>query len=546
MKTINLENFSDLLTRLSIINQEDYFVLNHSGVLYASGSNLQITDEPKFSLFSKQVMAHEGFSHTICKIDSEFWIFYGHSLTIQEELTGSALVACEKIHDPDLSDRAAAGKTPRTKHMAGLFGSLVLIFDQKWTSDIEAEEYAQELSRNFEENYLYSKIISHMKSIGLSNALFKGILKEIFNTMQVDLAFAIMPEYPENDETIISKTGIQNIKDQGQFIHLLINSIPVENTSLGKQFFIVNDSQADMTYQKLHPNPFRFLAVMIKRKNVFYGWLGFLSFNISRIFVNSELKLLKTVTSSAAVAMENSNLYAESIKAVQKEGDLRRKFQKYVPEMVVDEILNQDVKDLMPRGVSRDLTLLNVDIRGYSMMSKQLRPEDMLVVINYFFRIMGKIILKRRGIIDKYLGDGILAIFGAPVETPHPELDATLAAMEMVTGLEDVNNFIKRYGIQLNIGVSIHAGEAIVGNIGFENKMEYTVIGDMVNNTFLLQEITKEKMNSVMISKAVHEKIASFVRVRSLGKRMMGGKESQMEIFEVLGRKHLQNPAVRG
>jgi class 3 adenylate cyclase len=256
---------------------------------------------------------------------------------------------------------------------------------------------------------------------------------------------------------------------------------------------------------------------------------------MEEIFRNSDLLLLKSLAFSTAAAFENSSLYAESMRIAEKERFVRNIFQKYVPKEVANEILNLGDRDLIKLGEKKLLTLLNVDIRGYSKMSKKVRAEDMVEVLNYFFMVMGTAVLKYKGILDKYLGDGLLAIFGAPVTSPNPALDATLAAMEMVENLETVNEYAaNRYGIPLKIGISINTGEAIVGNIGFEKKMDYTVIGDVVNDTFRLQELTREKSNSIFISETTYLQVKSIVQTRSLGVRALESNENEMVVYEVI------------
>jgi len=527
---MELGSFANFLDSLSVITRINFLVMDKEGVVFPFGySNWK---GEQLSEFCNSIMAQDSFGHALLESRHQKAHLYGYPLK-KQEITIGCLIAVETIKP----EKHIVEKDS----MANSLSSLATIIENKWSSDLEIVDYIQEITRNFEESYLYSKISTHMKSIGLSHSKFIGIFKEIFRVMDVDLAFIIMPDYPHNNEIQMSSQGSQKIEDPVRFIESLIDSLPMEGGSIEQLFFIINESDNDPVYRTKHPDPFRFLAVMIKRNDNFYGWLGFLSFNVSAIFVNSELNLLKSIAASAAVAIENSNLYAESIIMAQKEGDLRRKFQKYVPEMVVEEILGRDINDIIHMVEPRHLTLLNVDIRGYSKMSKIIKPENIVVAINIFFKIMGKIVLKHKGTIDKYLGDGLLAIFGAPLETPHPEMDATLAAMEMVSSLSEVNQCIQEYGVPINIGVSIHTGVAIAGNIGFENKMEYTVIGDMVNDTFRLQDITKEKMNSIMISNAVYEKVAPYILVRPLGERQLGEKENQMKVFEVTGRKYIES-----
>jgi class 3 adenylate cyclase len=145
---------------------------------------------------------------------------------------------------------------------------------------------------------------------------------------------------------------------------------------------------------------------------------------------------------------------------------------------------------------------------------------------------MGNIIITHKGLLDKYLGDGMLAIFGAPASTANPALDAVLAAQEMVKAIEKLSILsVDRCGIPLKIGISINTGEAIVGNIGFSKKMEYTVIGDVVNETFRLQDLTRNKPNSILIGEATYNQVKSVVRTRPYGLKKLDS--SLVNVYEV-------------
>jgi len=133
-------------------------------------------------------------------------------------------------------------------------------------------------------------------------------------------------------------------------------------------------------------------------------------------------------------------------------------------------------------------------------------------------------------------GESLTNVVVMGMGEPFHNYDATLAAIDMLKDLIPVDHFARqRYGIPLNIGISIHTGEAVVGNIGFDRKMEYTVIGDVVNDTFRLQDIAREKPNAILISKATEREVGRFIRTRSLGVRSLGAQESEMEVYEVLG-----------
>jgi class 3 adenylate cyclase/putative methionine-R-sulfoxide reductase with GAF domain len=257
-------------------------------------------------------------------------------------------------------------------------------------------------------------------------------------------------------------------------------------------------------------------------------------------FNDEDLRATKSVASSAAIALENSRLYGESIHLAQKERLIRTIFQRYVPEEIVNDILQKGESEQLTVGERKIVTVFNVDIRGYSAISKQAATEDVVDVLNCFFMRMGNIVLKHKGILDKYLGDGLLAIFGAPVSTKNPALDATLAAIAMTEEIETVSRLsLERCGVPIKIGISINTGEALVGNIGFSKKMEYTVIGDVVNETFRLQELTRRKSNSILISESTYQQVKLFVYANQWRVKRFTDREEIMDIYEVMGRKDI-------
>jgi class 3 adenylate cyclase len=158
-------------------------------------------------------------------------------------------------------------------------------------------------------------------------------------------------------------------------------------------------------------------------------------------------------------------------------------------------------------------------------------------MLNHFFSCMGGIVFKNGGIVDKYLGDGFLAIFGAPVSAATDADRAIAAALEMQQTLQAVtDHFSRELETPLTMGISIHTGEAVVGNIGFEKKMDYTVIGDSVNAVFRLQELTKSRPNGILISEKTRlAAMNSILDVREVGTYHAGGTLGELKIYELAG-----------
>ena len=150
---------------------------------------------------------------------------------------------------------------------------------------------------------------------------------------------------------------------------------------------------------------------------------------------------------------------------------------------------------------------------------------------------MGGIVFRHHGIVDKYLGDGFLAIFGAPVSNSIDADNAIAAALEMQKSMSSLNDYlIKELGISISIGISVHTGEMVVGNIGFDMKMDYTVIGDSVNDVFRLQELTKPINNGILISENTSRAAQSLLEMIEIESSSRSETSlGHFKIYELLG-----------
>jgi adenylate cyclase len=260
---------------------------------------------------------------------------------------------------------------------------------------------------------------------------------------------------------------------------------------------------------------------------------------ISGDFNDDDLHLLQSIATSVSIALENSQLYRETLSMAEHERGIRKMFQKFVPREIVDKIIHNAGEEKPLIEELKILTLLNIDIRGFSTLSQKIGPQRTVAMLNHFFTCMGDIVFNHGGIVDKYLGDGFLALFGAPISSATDADNAAAAALEMQTTLSSVNNcFTEDLEKPLTMGISIHTGEAVVGNIGFEKKMDYTVIGDSVNAVFRLQELTKSLPNGILISeKTLQAVVESILDVREIGKCDVGSTLGELRIYELLGRK---------
>lgn len=255
-------------------------------------------------------------------------------------------------------------------------------------------------------------------------------------------------------------------------------------------------------------------------------------------FTRNDEELLKSIASSVSIAIENARLYQETVTQAESERAIRRVFQKFVPKEILDKILYGDDPEKTVINEFKTVTLLNIDIRGFSTASRRIGPQKTVAQLNHFFSSMGNIVFKYGGIVDKYLGDGFLALFGAPASSTRDADNAVEAALKMQ---EIVIEFLDFWGeetpsVPLEIGISIHTGEVVVGNIGFDRKMDYTVIGDTVNEVFRLQQVTKLKPNSIVISGSTKRAATSKLNLSPIPV-----PEAFRDIFEEMGIYELHN-----
>jgi adenylate cyclase len=222
----------------------------------------------------------------------------------------------------------------------------------------------------------------------------------------------------------------------------------------------------------------------------------------------------------------------KAVLAQKREQKIRNIFQMYVPKDVIEKFFTNPESMLV--GENRVLSVLFSDIRSFTTISEKMMPDDLVSSLNKYFTVMVDIIMARKGIVDKYIGDAIMAFFGAPVKHEDDALQSVMAGIEMGEALVKFNEEQKTAGKPpFHIGVGINYGVVTVGNIGTEKKMNYTVIGDMVNLASRLEGLTKKYHQEVIISESLRMKVKDTLHVRLLDSVAVKGKTRGDRIYTV-------------
>ena len=216
---------------------------------------------------------------------------------------------------------------------------------------------------------------------------------------------------------------------------------------------------------------------------------------------------------------------------------IRGAFQHYLTASVINEMLKNPAK-LKLGGDKKDLTVLFSDIRGFTTISEKLTPEELVRLLNEYLTAMTNIVFQYDGLLDKYMGDAIMAVFGAPLDQPDHAQRACLTALTMMTELHRLQNKWQEEGrTVLNIGIGVNSGDMVVGNMGSEMRFDYTVMGDMVNLGSRLEGINKEYGCNIIISEFTYNVVKETMCCRELDWVRVKGKKLPVRIYELLGEK---------
>ncbi len=206
-------------------------------------------------------------------------------------------------------------------------------------------------------------------------------------------------------------------------------------------------------------------------------------------------------------------------------------FGKYVSREVADEILRHGTEDLHLKGVKRTITIMFSDIRGFTSISERMKPEELVSFLNKYLSEMTDVIMQEKGVVDKYIGDAIMAFWGAPLKEENHAKLACVAALGMKNRLRDMKI------PNLAIGIGINTGEAVVGNMGSSQRVNYTAIGDSVNAASRLEGLNKAYGTGIIIGEQTYAVIKADFVCRELDLIKVKGKEKPIRIYELIGKK---------
>ena len=244
-------------------------------------------------------------------------------------------------------------------------------------------------------------------------------------------------------------------------------------------------------------------------------------------FKPDDLELISAVAAQTAIAVENARAHER----LAREEVARANYSRFLPEYVVKQML-ENPESFKLGGSNQTITILFADIRGFTRISEHAPPEKIVSLLNRYFSAMTEIIFAHGGTLDKYLGDGLMALFGAPTATPDDASNALNAAVAMQRRLLGINRELRDEGFpEIGVGMGLHTGDAIVGYIGSDRRSEYTAIGDTVNTSSRLE--SNALGGEILISDATARAAHSRYKLKPREPIMVKNRQQPVNLWEV-------------
>jgi class 3 adenylate cyclase len=272
------------------------------------------------------------------------------------------------------------------------------------------------------------------------------------------------------------------------------------------------------------------LVARLSANNTVYGYICLIN-KIFGEFNNNDKYIMELLATQASLAIERINLY----NSARYETDVIGKLRKYLPTKTISRLIESNA-NLSLNGESETGTVLFVDICNFTAISDSLTPQQTVSFLNEFFTVMTKIIMTYNGNVNKFIGDGILAVFGTPVKNNSHALEASLAALEMKKQKALLTKkFMEKFGINyFNFRIGISSGPITYGNVGSLQRMDFTLIGETVHIASILE--TNAPMGGILVNRSTYENIYAKIKVNPAPKIRVKGRSEQLDAYELVER----------
>lgn len=433
----------------------------------------------------------------------------------------------EKSHTMDSQELLVS-----TGHLKGRkeTGLSMLLDKVRKRSKIKAE--LSSLERMNKVLFVLYEISRQLHSIHDFNELLKKIMDYIFMVIEADYGFVVLTRGKGDEELVpvVVKYKDDKMRDKREIkaSRTIINKVVQDKVALLTSN-AMTDSRLDQAQSVLIQKIRSAMCVPLWKKDKVIGVIQLDSTRFDNQFTEDDLELLKAIGCQMAMVIEQASLNEQ----IREEERMRNRLERFHSPQVIEMILKgtQEAKEDIMEPKDLTATILFTDIIGFTRLSEQMPPREINLILNQFFSRMTDIIFKYDGTLDKYIGDCLMAVFGAPMEKKGDAERAILAAQEM---RKELALLMERIGEEqkFDIRIGINTGRVVAGNIGSPNRMEYTVIGDPVNIASRLESIAQP--NQILIGEETYRHVKGKFKIKKVGPKKVKGKKAELMVYEVL------------
>ncbi len=375
-------------------------------------------------------------------------------------------------------------------------------------------------------------ISSQLTSITDFRELLKRIMDNIFRVIDADYGFLLLTGDTEEDQLtpVVVKHKDDKEKDKET---LKVSRTIIDKVIHDKEAILTSDAMADSRFdgsksvflQKIRSA----MYAPLWRKDTVIGVIGLNSVRFDNQFTQDDLKLLEAIGSQSAMILEQASLNEQ----IREEEILRSRLERFLSPQVAEMIAtgSQETIDNVMEPTELTATIVFTDIIAFTQLAEKIPPRETNMILNQYFSMVTDIIFRHDGTLDKYIGDGLMAVFGAPMERQDDAERAILAAKEMREKLAAMMAKKESHTRKFDIRIGINTGRVVAGNIGSPRRMDYTVIGDPVNIASRLESIAEP--NQILIGEETYETIKDRFEIRKIGPQKVKGKSAEIMVYEV-------------
>ncbi len=466
-----------------------------------------------FSL--KRLLAKQGIRHVIDEIVSAIDTPVSIHNLEGKLLLGNAIKNPEHQHPIHLNGRTIGWAMGNSKAR-----SIAKLLSYLANLAVEKKELARETLERYKEINLLYTISERMSATLELEEVAALVLEEARRLIDATSGSVMLLNEKANQLDILSAFG----EKYNPTTHLKLGEGIAGYVALTRKAEIVNDVAADSRYIPGKNQVSSLICAPLRTQDFAIGVINLSNENPVQ-YSAADLKLLNALASQAASAIENAILHKNKL----QEERIKSNLERYVASQVVQAILDLE-GDITLKPIKRNVAILFSDIRNFTTKCEELAPEEIVGYLNEYFTHMVDVIFNHQGTVNKFVGDMIVAFFGAPSKMDDAEERAIATAIDMQKRMDTIpvpwirENFLT--------GIGIASGTVVVGNIGSPRHMDYTAIGDEVNTASRLQAMAKG--GQILVTRSVHDVAGNLFQFRSSGQVKVKGKKQKVEIFEVL------------